>query len=248
MKSFNTNINTLFSIMSSDPSLNPDHPLHGFEYIASDKKGDMYKKNGEFYYLTVACVDGKKEGKAEMKSMDKDKPVCILTYQNDKLNGQCACFDDNGHVLECTLKDDVLDGPFSEYDKNGSVICQGEYKNGIRVKEEFPSSSKKAAGVAAGVGAGVATAAATGAVGAGAALVGFGSPGIIGGSAAASAMSAAWTSGVGTGLVSAAQSAGALFMNAVGGSYLAATAAVAAPVVVGGAVGYGIYKMLKQKK
>ena len=83
MKSFNTNINTLFSIMSSDPSLNPDHPLHGFEYIASDKKGDMYKKNGEFYYLTVACVDGKKEGKAEMKSMDKDKPVCILTYQND---------------------------------------------------------------------------------------------------------------------------------------------------------------------
>ena len=37
-------------------------------------------------------------------------------------------------------------------------------------------------------------------------------------------------------------------MNAVGGSYLAATAAVAAPVVVGGAVGYGIYKMLKQKK
>ena len=143
MKSFNTNINTLFSIMSSDPSLNPDHPLHGFEYIASDKKGDMYKKNGEFYYLTVACVDGKKEGKAEMKSMGKDKPVCILTYQNDKLNGQCACYYYNGHILECTLKDDVLDGPFSEYDKNGSVGCQGEYKNGIRVKEEFPFSLRR---------------------------------------------------------------------------------------------------------
>ena len=83
---------------------------------------------------------------------------------------------------------------------------------------------------------------AIGATSAAAALFGFGS-GIVG-----SAMSAAWTSGVGTGLVSAAQSAGALFMNAVGGSYLAATAAVAAPVVVGGAVGYGIYKMLKQKK
>ena len=94
----------------------------------------------------------------------------------------------------------------------------------------------------------MATAAATGAIGAAAALLGFGSPGIIGGSVAASAMSAAWTSGLGTGLVSAAQSAGALFMNAVGGSYLAATAAVAAPVVVAGAVGYGIYKMLKQKK
>ena len=182
MKSFNTNINTLFSIMSSDPSLNPDHPLYGFEYIASDKKGDMYKKNGEFYYLTVACVDGKKEGKAEMKSMGKDKPVCILTYQNNKLNGQCACFDNNGHILECTLKDDVLDGPFSEYDKIGSVICQGEYKNGIRVKEEFPSSSKKAAG---------------------AALLGFGSPGIVGGSVAASVMGTVWTTGVGTGLFSA---------------------------------------------
>ena len=103
----------------------------------------MYKKNDEFYYLTVACVDGKKEGKAEMKSMDKDKPVCILTYQNDKLNGQCACYYYNGHILECTLKDDVLDGPFSEYDKNGSVICQGEYKNGIRVKEEFPFSLRR---------------------------------------------------------------------------------------------------------
>ena len=203
MKSFNTNINTLFSIMSSDPWLNPDHPLHGFEYIASDKKGDMYKKNGEFYYLTVACVDGKKEGKAEMKSMDKDKPVCILTYQNDKLNGQCACYYYNGHILECTLKDDVLDGPFSEYDKIGSVICQGEYKNGIRVKEEFPFSSERAAGVAAGVGAGVATAAATGAIGAAAALLGFGSPGIVGGSVAASVMGTVWTTGVGTGLFSA---------------------------------------------
>ena len=203
MKSFNTNINTLFSIMSSDPSLNPDHPLHGFEYIASDKKGDMYKKNGEFYYLTVACVDGKKEGKAEMKSMGKDKPVCILTYQNNKLNGQCACFDNNGHILECTLKDDVLDGPFSEYDKIGSGICQGEYKNGIRVKEEFPFSSERAAGVAAGVGAGVATAAATGAIGAAAALLGFGSPGIVGGSVAASVMGTVWTTGVGTGLFSA---------------------------------------------
>ena len=61
----------------------------------------------------------------------------------------------------------------------------------------------------------MATAAATGAIGAAAALLGFGSPGIIGGSVAASAMSAAWTTGVGTGLVSAAQSAGALFIKAV---------------------------------
>ena len=86
--------------------------------------------------------------------------------------------------MECTLKDDVLDGPFSEYDKNGSVICQGEYKNGIRVKEEFPSSSEKAAGV----GAGMPTA---GAVGAASTLFGFGSPGIVGSYVAASAMSAA---------------------------------------------------------
>ena len=83
------------------------------------------------------------------------------------------------------------------------------------------------ASVGGGIGAGVATGAATGAVGAGAALVGFGSPGIIGGSAAASAMSAAWTSGVGTGLLAAA---------------------VTAPVAVGGAVGYGIYRLLKRNQ
>ena len=213
MKSFNTNnIILLPTIMSSDPSLNPDYPLHGFEYIASDKNGDMYKKNDEFYYLTVTCVDGKKEGKAEMKSIRNDEPVCMLNYQNDKLNGRCACFDDNGYKLECTLKNDVLDGPFSEYDEKGTLICQGEYRDGIRAKETL-LSSKKAAEVAAGVGTRVATT--TGAVGAASAFLGFGSPGIAAGSVAASAMSAAWTTGVGTGLVSAAQSAGALFIKAV---------------------------------
>ena len=234
--------------MSSDPTLNPDYPLYGFDFIGNDNNGDLYRKTGQFCYLFVKYVEGKREGKAEMKLMGKEEPICILTYSNDKLNGKCTRIDDDGHKLIYTLKDDVLDGPFSEYDEKGSLLCQGEYKNGIRVKEEFPSSSKKAAGVAAGVGAGVATAAATGAIGAAAALLGFGSPGIIGGSVAASAMSAAWTSGLGTGLVSAAQSAGALFMNAVGGSYLAATAAVAAPVAVGGAVGYGIYRLLKRNQ
>ena len=248
MKSFNTNINTLFSIMSSDPSLNPDHPLHGFEYIASDKKGDMYKKNGEFYYLTVACVDGKKEGKAEMKSMGKDKPVCILTYQNDKLNGECIRIDDKGCQLKCTLKDDILNGPFSSYDENDTLICQGEYKNGNEVFREFPSSSKKAAGIAAGIGAGVATGAITHALGGVAALLGFSSPGIISGSVAASAMSVTSTTGLGAGLVSAAQSAGALFVNAVGGSTIMAAASAAAPVVVAGAVGYGLYRWLKSEK
>ena len=135
--------------MNSDLSLNPDHPLHGFEYIASDKKGDMYKKNDEFYYLSVTCVDGKKEGKAEMKSMGNDEPVCILTYSNDKLNGKCICINDNGYKLECTLKNDVLDGPFSEYDEKGTLICQGENRDGIRANEMF--LSKKAAEVAAGV-------------------------------------------------------------------------------------------------
>ena len=249
MKSFNTNnIILLPTIMSSDPSLNPDHPLHGFEYIVSDKKGDMYKKNDEFYYLTVACVDGKKEGKAEMKSMDKDKPVCILTYQNDKLNGECIRIDDKGCQLKCTLKDDILNGPFSSYDENDTLICQGEYKNGNEVFREFPSSSKKAAGIAAGIGAGVATGAITHALGGVAALLGFSSPGIISGSVAASAMSVTSTTGLGAGLVSAAQSAGALFVNAFGGSTIVAAASAAAPVVVAGAVGYGLYRWLKSEK
>ena len=234
--------------MSSDPTLNPEYPLYGYEYVCSDKNGDMYKKNGEFFYVKVACINKLREGRAEMKPMGEEKPVCVLNYQNDKLNGQCACFKENGHVFECMVKDDILDGPFTEYDENGYVVCQGEYKDGKRVKEEYPSTAKKAAGVAAGVGAGVAAAAATGAFGAAAALLGFGSPGIAAGSVAATAMSTAWTTGIGTGLISAAQSAGALFMNAVGGSYVAATAVVTAPVVIGGAVGYGIYHKLKKQK
>ena len=74
-------------------------------------------------------------------------------------------------------------------------------------KEEESSSGFGAA--AAGAAAAAATGAATGAAGATAALFGFGSPGIAAGSWAASMMSAAWTSGIGTGLISAAQSAGA---------------------------------------
>ena len=62
---------------------------------------------------------------------------------------------------------------------------------------------------------------AIGATSAAAALFGFGS-GIVG-----SAMSAAWTTGVGTGLLAAA---------------------VTAPVAVGGAVGYGIYRLLKRNE
>ena len=116
--------------MCSDPSFNLDYPLYGFEYVCSDKNGDMYKKNGEFYYLKVAYINGRREGKAEMKCMGEEKPVCILCYQNDKLNGQCAYFNEHGHVFECMVKDNVLDGPFAEYDEKGNVICQGEYKNG----------------------------------------------------------------------------------------------------------------------
>ena len=43
----------------------------------------------------------------------------------------------------------------------------------------------------------------TSAIGAAAALLGFGSPGIVGGSVAASVMGTVWTTGVGTGLFSA---------------------------------------------
>lgn len=46
-------------------------------------------------------------------------------------------------------------------------------------------------------------------------------------------MSTAWTTGIGAGAVSALQSAGALFMGAVGGSTVVATAAVAAPLAAG---------------
>ena len=56
-------------------------------------------------------------------------------------------------------------------------------------------------------------------------------------------MSASATSGVGAGAISAMQSAGALFMNAVGGSTVAAVASVAVPVVaaVGGYYAYNNY-------
>ena len=103
------------------------------ERLIEERKCCM-KENGEFYYLKVAYTNGRREGKAEMKCMGEEKPVCILCYQSDKLNRQCACFNENGHVFECMVKDDVLDGPFAEYDEKGNVICQGEYKNRQRMQ------------------------------------------------------------------------------------------------------------------
>ena len=48
-------------------------------------------------------------------------------------------------------------------------------------------------------------------LGAAAYALGFGSPGIAAGTTAASMMSAAWTTGIGVGAISALQSAGATF-------------------------------------
>ena len=122
--------------------------------------------------------------------------------------------------------------------------------NSTNPSSESSSSTVDPVAVTAGVGAGAATAVATGAAGATAAMLGFGSPGIAAGSWAASMMSAAWSSGIGTGLISAAQSAGALFMNTVGGSTLAAGATMVAPFAVGAAVIGGIhyYKNSGQEK
>ena len=92
-----------------------------------------------------------------------------------------------------------------------------------------------------GTGAAIAVASLTNALGAAVALGGCSSPGIIAHTLAASAMSIAWKTGIGPSLVSAAQSAGALFVNATGGSVVVAVAAVAVPVLVGATVGYYIY-------
>ncbi|KNB41442.1 hypothetical protein JH06_5469 [Blastocystis sp. subtype 4] len=75
-----------------------------------------------------------------------------------------------------------------------------------------------------GTGAAIAVASLTNALGAAVALGGCSSPGIIAHTLAASAMRPS--------LVSAAQSAGALFVNATGGSVVVAVAAVAVPVLV----------------
>ena len=80
----------------------------------------------------------------------------------------------------------------------------------------------------------------TNTVGAVAGLMGFGNGVVMGGSVAASMMSAAATSGIGGSAVAFLQSAGACFAAATGGGLVASTVAITAPV----AAGYGIYKYL----
>ena len=235
-----------------------------------------FEKDGEYYTMNVELHHGVREGKAIIVDRN-GITVETVVYKNGRLNGVCRHRDHNGMIrMECTVVNDVLEGEFTEYDETGKVICSGKYVNGRRIdncdekiekkkkkkevkdvntplmdeeneKKEGESSSGFGAAAAAGATAAAATGAATGALGGAAALLGFGSPGIAAGSWAASMMSAAWTSGIGTGFVSVAQSAGALFMNAAGGSVLAAGAAVAAPIVAGVGVAV-LYRRYRKKK
>ena len=178
------------------------------------------------------------------------------TVVNDVLEGEFTEYDETGKVIcsgkyvngqrvEAGMEEEeefyYTDTPLIDPDEEGGPNDEEGGPN-----DEGESSSGFGA-AAAGAAAAAATGAATGAAGATAALLGFGSSGVAAGSAAASMMSAAWTSGIGTGFVSAAQSAGALFMNAAGGSVLAAGAAVAAPIVAGVGVA-ALYRRYRKKK
>ena len=176
---------------------------------------------------------------------------------NDVMEGEFTEYDETGNVI-CSGKyvkgrrienetEKKRERRKEKKDSNSSETPLIDPEDEDDPNDESQSSSGLGTAAAAGATAAVATGAATGATGAAAALLGFGSPGIAAGSWAASMMSTAWTSGIGTGLVSAAQSAGALFMNAVGGSVLAAGAAVAAPIAVGAAVAGGIYYYKNRK-
>ena len=238
----------------------------GVEYV-------RFEKDGESFTMMVQLSRGKRCGSAYIVD-EAGNTMESLIYQDGHLNGKCKHHYPDGNIeMECMVVDDRMEGEFTEFDEMGEAVCCGKYVKGQRiemwvdrkkraksaktprnepdkketVKDSKKSSNKYGAAAAGGAAAAAGTAAATGAFGGAAALLGFGSPGIAAGSAAASMMSAAWTSGIGTGLVSAAQSAGATFMNAVGGSTLAAGAAVAAPLAVGTAVAGGIYYLWNRK-
>ena len=232
-----------------------------------------FEKEGEYFTMEVQLFRGKRCGNAYIVD-EAGNIMESLIYVNGHLNGKCKHHYPDGSIqMECMVVDDRMEGEFTEFDEMGEAVCCGKYVKGQRiemwvdrkkraksaktprnepdkketVKDSKKSSNKYGAAAAGGAAAAAGTAAATGAVGGAAALLGFGSPGIAAGSAAASMMSAAWTTGIGTGLVSAAQSAGALFMAAAGGSTLAAGAAVAAPLAVGTAVAGGIYYWRNRK-
>ena len=232
----------------------------------SSKETVRWQKDGDIYTMDVSLKHGKRDGVANIIGCD-GTTMETVTYKKGRLNGICKHYYGSGNIkMECMVVDDRMEGEFTEFDEMGEAVCCGKYVKGQRIemwvdrkkraksaktprnepdKKETVKDSKKSSNKYGAAAAG--TAAATGAVGGAAALLGFGSPGIAAGSAAASMMSAAWTSGIGTGLVSAAQSAGALFMAAAGGSTLVAGAAVAAPLAVGTAVAGGIYYWRNRK-
>ena len=235
--------------------------------VNSGKETVLWQKDGDIYTMDVSLKHGKRDGVANIIGCD-GTTMETVTYKKGRLNGICKHYYGSGNIkMECMVVDDRMEGKFTEYDGSGKVICRGRYVDGERKEDELDgeeahedesgdeeahedepqSSSGFGKALAGGTAAAAGTAAATGAFGGAAALLGFGSPGIAAGSAAASMMSAAWTTGIGTGLVSAAQSAGALFMAAAGGSTLVAGAAVAAPLAVGTAVAGGIYYLWNRK-
>ena len=245
--------------------------------VNSGKETVRWQKNGDIYTMDVSLKHDKRDGVANIIGCDGTTMETVTYKKGRLNGICKHYYGSGSIKMKCMVVDDRMEGKFTEYDGSGKVICRGRYVDGERKEDELDgeeahedesgdeeahedesgdeeahedepqSSSGFGKAFAGGTAAAAGTAAATGAFGGAAALLGFGSPGIAAGSAAASIMSAAWTTGIGTGLVSAAQSAGALFMAAAGGSTLVAGAAVAAPLAVGTAVAGGIYYWRNRK-
>ena len=245
--------------------------------VNSGKETVRWQKDGNIYTMDVSLNHGKRDGVARIIGCDGTTMETVTYKKGRLNGICKHHYGSGNIKMECMVVDDRMEGKFTEYDGSGKVICRGRYVNGERKEDELDgeeahedesgdeeahedesgdeeahedepqSSSGFGKALAGGAAAAGATGLATGAAGGAAALLGFGAPGIAAGSVAASIMSAAWTTGIGTGLVSAAQSAGALFMAAAGGSTLAAGAAVAAPLAVGAAVAGGIYYWRNRK-
>ena len=217
-------------------------------------KNDKREGRGKGYNDGELVYDGewendKREG--EGKGYHDGELVYDGEWKNDKREGEGKGYYDGELVYDGEWKNGKREGRGKEYE-DGEVVYNGEWKDGKRKGKEYHDSSddesvkkgRKGAGLAAAAVTTGATGTLTSAGGALASLVGFGSPGVAAGSWAASLMSASATSGIGAGVISALQSAGALFVNAFGASTLVATGAVALPVVAGVAA----YKIITKSK
>ena len=91
------------------------------------------KLDTDNYVQAKGCfINGNKTGIWIIYSA-KNEIAAKLFYENNKLNGQCIIYQDNGNRIEQQMVNDSLDGKWNIFDQNGMLLSEAVYSHNKQI-------------------------------------------------------------------------------------------------------------------